>query len=108
MPGGVADAFQALRQCYGVETQSFAHMLGMGNPAHKFMTPTHQNRPTRRTPGADVILGKQQALAFQGIEIGSLHDWIAEAGDVAIANIIGHDHDDVWLGMNGLVFCEAC
>ena len=51
MPGGVADALQGLRQCYGVE-----------------------------------------------------------AGDVAIANIIGHNNDDVWLGiqMDGIVFCEAC
>jgi len=110
MPGGVADALQALRQRYGVQAHTFAPVLGMGHPAHKFMTPTHENRPTRRTPGADVILGKQQALAFQGVEIGSLHDWIAEAGDVAIANIIRHNNDDVWLGiqMDGLVFCEAC
>jgi hypothetical protein len=45
-----------------------------------------------------MILGKKQALAFQGIDIRSLNDWIAEAGDVAIANIIGHNYDDVWLG----------
>ena len=103
MPGGVADALQALRQCYSVQAHPFAQMLGMGNPTHKFMTPTHESSPTRRTPGAGMILGKQQTLAFQGIEIGSLHDWIAEAGDVAIANVIGHDNDDVWL-----VFCETC
>ena len=98
MPGGVAGTLQTLRQGYGVQAQSFAPVLGMSDPTHEFMTPTHENCPTRRTPGADVILSEQQALTFQGIDIRSLNDWIAEAGDVAIANIIGHNHDDVWLG----------
>ncbi len=43
------------------------------------------------------MLTKANALVDQGIQIGRIHNSRIESAKVAIAHIINHDQDNIWL-----------
>ena len=48
-----------------------------------------------RAHGRGVEVGEAEALLVQAVDVGGLEDWVAVAGEVAIALVVGEDDQDV-------------
>lgn len=57
--------------------------------------PAHQRRPRRRAILVLVEVGEFRALAREAVDVRRLVILAAKAGDVGIAEIVGHDEDQV-------------
>ena len=59
----------------------------------------HEAAARRRADGAaGVGLGEAHALGRQAVEVGRLDALLAVAAEVAVAEVVGQDEDDVGLG----------
>lgn len=64
---------------------------------------SHQNaagRGANRRSGVD--LGEAQSLLGQAVDIRGLDDFLPVAPGVAVTHVVGHDEDDVRLGVSGV------
>jgi hypothetical protein len=62
---------------------------------------SHQTSPCRAALAEIIKLAEAQTLGREGIEVRRL-DFTAEATEIRVSHVIGHDEDDV-----GLVFTQA-
>lgn len=63
--------------------------------------PSHQRSPRGRTKRIDMEINKSHRLGMKTVEVGRLENGIAMTAKVAVALIVGHDENDVWLGVRG-------
>ena len=55
----------------------------------------HDGATGRSAGGADVVVGEAEAIGEELVDVRSLDDGIAGAGEVPVTLIIGDDEDDV-------------
>lgn len=63
--------------------------------------PGHERRPGGGAGGGNVVICQDGGFAVERVEVGSLDDGVAVAGEIAVALVVGDDDDDVRLLSSG-------
>ena len=97
--GGVAGGLENLGQGDSFQGHPFPLEDGVGDAVLE-LVPAAEHGGTGWGAGrAEVKLGEKQALLLERIDSRRLHDGSAKTGVVAVADVVGHDEDDVgWWG----------
>lgn len=89
-----------------MERQPFALVDCVRNAAFELMTAREQCGACWCTRGANMKVGESNALAPECVQRRRVNDRIAEASEIAIADVVCHHENDVWpsviVGLNKL------